>query len=263
MLPDLERLDQASGGKAAEDISAALRLLLSQQFLFSGDRGVAKAYDTLTNPRYRSFIEDWVEVLGLDFIRHDREQWVGLLPRSEVTHMPAMSLVDTLVMLVVGQAWQEAANRGDFGGDRAMVQTTVNRVWDLYDTLRSGLTGSGMGIGEFERALKELDRRNIVRLGTMDEEMEDRDLSIRPMVTHLLRDGEALRILEDYARSEKGLVRDWDAWGEGETEGEPHPDGDGTAEDGETTEGGENANADAEGDAKAEGDGWAEGEEGP
>ncbi|MBB4265412.1 DUF4194 domain-containing protein [Roseospira visakhapatnamensis] len=206
MLPDLERLDQATGGKAAEDISAALRLLLNRQFLFSGDRGVAKAYDVLTNSRYRSFIEDWVDVLGLEFVLHQREQWVGLLPKAEISHIPSMNLADTLVLLVVGQAWQEAANRGDFSGDRAEVQTTVNRVWDLYDTLRSGLTGTSMAIGEFQRALKELDRRNLILLGEMDGEMEDQDLRIRPMVTHLLRDGEALRILEDYARSERGLM---------------------------------------------------------
>jgi hypothetical protein len=129
-------------------------------------------------------------------------------------------------LLVVAQAWQEAANGGDFGA-RAVVHTTVNRVWDQYDTLRPRLRGGAMTITEFERSLKELQRRNIVDLKDMDEEVEDRDLEIRPMVTHLLRDGEALRILEDYCRSEEGILATWapreedaarDGEGDGETE---------------------------------------------
>jgi hypothetical protein len=226
MLHDLDLLDQRTGGKASEDLPSALRLLLRSQFLFSGDRGFASAYNTLTNPRYRDFIEDWLDVLGLTFVQSVQDQWVGVLPQPDIPHMPTMSLTDTLVLLVVAQAWQEAANGGDFGA-RAVVHTTVNRVWDQYDTLRPRLRGGAMTITEFERSLKELQRRNIVDLKDMDEEVEDRDLEIRPMVTHLLRDGEALRILEDYCRSEEGILATWapreedaarDGEGDGETE---------------------------------------------
>jgi hypothetical protein len=208
MLHDLEILDQRTGGRASDVLPSALRLLLRSQFVVAGDRGYAAAYETLTNPRYRDFIEDWLDVLGLRFIQSTQDQWVGLLPLPDISHMPTMSLADTLVLLIVAQAWQEAANSGDFG-ERAVVHTTVNRICDQYETLRPRLRGGVLSVGDITRALKELQGRNIVRLGDLDEEAEDQDLAIRPMVVHLLRDGEALGILEDYCRSEENLLSTW------------------------------------------------------
>src|ERR1700744_3411194 len=112
MLKDLAELESRFGETVVDDLRKAANLLLRGQFLFAGDRGATHAYELLISQRFRSYFVSLFDALGYDLRINESEQWVGLLPDSELGLFPTMPSEHTRVLLVLALVWQEEVNRG-------------------------------------------------------------------------------------------------------------------------------------------------------
>ena len=52
---------------------------MRHQFAYSGDRGVATIYNTLTDNRFRRIADDFIDSIAYRVQRNADEQWVGIL----------------------------------------------------------------------------------------------------------------------------------------------------------------------------------------
>jgi hypothetical protein len=197
VLHELAEIESRFGETAAADVRRSANLLLRGQFLFAGDRGAAHAYEMLTNQRYWPYFSALFDALGYELRSSEGEQWVGLLPDSELEIFPRMQQEHTRVLLVLALVWQEKINEGGAEG-RAVVLTSLNELFDRYRDIASRNRKENLTTARFEDALREFERRSLVEVGELDPEEEDKQVAIRPMV-HLLVDGNALDRLERFA----------------------------------------------------------------
>jgi hypothetical protein len=197
VLRDLAELESRFGEKAVDEVRRAANQLLRRQFLFAGDRGVAHAYELLTSPRFRPFFSALFDALGYQLRSNDGEQWVGILPDPELDLFPRMRVEHTVVLLILGLAWQDEVNRGG-AGSRAVVTTSLNALFERYRDVAGRARKESLTTARFEEALTEFARRGLVDVGPFDADVEDKEVEIRPMV-HLLVDGNALGRLERFA----------------------------------------------------------------
>ena len=79
MLVEFEEIEQRYGVEKGADLRKACRYLLRHQFVYSGDRGVATIYNTLSDGRFRGTVEGLFDSLGYRVARNAEEQWIGIL----------------------------------------------------------------------------------------------------------------------------------------------------------------------------------------
>lgn len=197
MLAELTEIENRFGDKAVDEVRRAANILLRRQFLFAGDRRSTHAYEILTSGRFRSYFIGLFDALGYTFSRSDHEQWVGLLPDPALDIFPKMRTEHTIVLLVLALTWQEEVNRGGAGA-RAVVTTTLNTLYERYRDVVARSRKEALNTARLEEALRDFERRSLVRLEDFDPDEQDREVDIRPMI-HLLVDGNALDRLERFA----------------------------------------------------------------
>ena len=108
---------------------------------------------------------------------------------------------DSIVTLVLAAHWQEEVNVGTVE-DRAVVVTTLNALHDRYRDMVQPNGGSAIGINKFREILKEAAQRSLVEIGDFDNEQQDCEIRIRPMIK-LISGGDALQRIERYVRHEE------------------------------------------------------------
>lgn len=204
MLAELTEIENRFGDKAVDEVRRAANILLRRQFLFAGDRRSTHAYEILTSGRFRSYFTALFDALGYSFSRNDHEQWVGLLPDSELDIFPKMRTEHTIVLLVLALTWQEEINRGGAGA-RAVVTTTLNTLYERYRDVVARSRKEALSTSRLEEALRDFERRSLVHLEDFDPDEQDREVDIRPMI-HLLVDGNALDRLERFAAEAEAMV---------------------------------------------------------
>ncbi len=132
MLSEFDQIEATFGAEKAADLRKACRYLLRNQFAYSGDRGAATVYNTLTDARFRRVADELFDSLGYRVHRNAEEQWVGiLLDDDDASSVPKMKLEETIIVLVLGRHWQEEADLGNLL-DRATALTTVNVLHERY-----------------------------------------------------------------------------------------------------------------------------------
>lgn len=204
MLTDLAAIEERFGERAVDDVRTVANQLLRRQFLFAGDRGATHAYEVVTGARFRVYFTALFDALGYRLRISEAEQWVGLLPDPELDLFPKMRTEQTIALLVLALAWQDAANRGAAEA-RAVVKTTLNEVLERYRDIAGRSRKEALTSARFEDALREFARRGLVWVGDWDPEAADREIEIRPML-HLLVDGSALDLLERFAIEAEGAI---------------------------------------------------------
>lgn len=203
-LAELADIENRFGEKAVEDVRHTANLLLRRQFLFAGDRGSTHAYEILTSSRYRKYFTALFDALGYVFRNSDHEQWVGLLPDTDLDAFPKMRTEHTIVLLVLALTWQEEINRGA-AGTRAVVTTSVNSLYERYRDAVAHSRKEALSTTRMEDTLRDFERRSLVRLNDFNPDEQDREVDIRPMV-HLLVDGNALARLERFATEAETMI---------------------------------------------------------
>lgn len=206
MLAEFEEIEQRYGAEKGADLRKACRYLLRHQFAYSGDRGVATIYNTLTDGRFRGVVEGLFDSLGYRIARNADEQWIGiLLDDEDPAALPKLRLDETIVLLVVASHWQDDADRGDLH-DRAAAITTVNTLHERYRDLLQSAAKPALPVNPFLELLRELADRNLLAIGEFDRDRQDREVAIRSMVK-LVSGDEPLRRVEAYVRAEEARAR--------------------------------------------------------
>ncbi|PWB84660.1 MAG: hypothetical protein C3F11_00135 [Methylocystaceae bacterium] len=206
MLSEFNDVESRFGVEKAADLRKACRYLLRNQFAYSGDRGVAGVYDTLTDGRFRRIVDDLFDSLGYRVHRNAEEQWVGIVfDDDDLSSAPKMKLDETIVVLVLSGHWQEEADLGNLL-DRATALTTMNVLHDRYKEMTQSSGKSGISAERFLKLLEEVAARNLIWIGELDRDQQDREVEIRPMIK-FVSGADALGRLESYVKSEERSAR--------------------------------------------------------
>lgn len=206
MLSEFEQIEATFGVERTADLRKACRYLLRNQFAYSGDRRVATVYNTLTDARFRRVADELFDSLGYRVHRDAEEQWVGiLLDDDDLSSVPKLKLEETMVVLVLGSHWQEEADLGNLL-DRATALTTVNVLHERYRDVVQAAGKAAIPAARFLDLLREVAARNLIAVGELDRDAQDREVEIRPMIK-LVSGSDALKRLEAYVRSEEVSLR--------------------------------------------------------
>ncbi len=206
MLAEFEQAEASYGVDKVADIKKACRYLLRNQFVYSGDRGAAAVYNTLTDNRFRHLIADFFACIGYRVQGNAEEQWVGItFDDDDASSAPKLRLDETIVVLVLASHWQEDADVGNLQ-DRATALTTVNVLHERYRDMVEGSGKPAIPISRFQELLKEVASRNLIWVGDYDQDEQDREVEIRPMIKSI-SGSDALARLETYVASEERASR--------------------------------------------------------
>ena len=181
-----------------ERVSQTIQHLLRHQFIHIDDRGSAPLIEILRREATGRLIAAFFDTAGYRLVLRENEGWAGLLPDTERIAAPRMRIEETLVLLVLGRLWQEGIQEGEIG-DRGSVLSTLNDAYDSYLELASRARRPALVIGPFREIVLDLGRRAIVRLGAYDDDLQNQELSIRPIVAVLVGD-DFLSILETFVQ---------------------------------------------------------------
>jgi hypothetical protein len=201
MLHEFEEIERIYGAEKGADLRKACRYLMRHQFVYSGDRGTATIYNTVMDPRFGRAIEGFFDCAGYRLYREPEEQWAGIvLHDDELSSTPRMRADETIVLLVCAAHWQDEANQGNVG-DRATVLTTFNDLYDKYKEMAQQGAKAILATARFGEILGELSTRNLVWIGELDRDQQDREVVLRPMIK-LVSGADVLRRIEERVRSE-------------------------------------------------------------
>lgn len=203
MLSEFDNIERSAGADKAADLRRSLHFLLRRQFVFAGDPRTGTVYNTIMDGRFRDIVDGFFDSCGYRVHRDPEAQWAGIVAIDEDVPLPRMRLDETIVTLVLAAHWQEEVNVGAVE-DRAVVVTTLNALHDRYKDMVQPNGGGVIGINRFREILKEAAQRSLVEVGDYDNEQQDCEIRIRPMIK-LISGGDALQRLERYARSEEAL----------------------------------------------------------
>ena len=161
--------------------------LLRYQFLHVDDRGSASLMETLQRSATGPLITSYFDVAGYRLVIRESEGWAGILPDTERISPARMRLDDTLVLLVLRRLWEEAVQDGDIQA-RGAVLLTLNQAYDAYQEIVSRGRRPALQIAAFRDLVESFARRAVVSLGPFDDEAQDMELTIRPLVAAIAGD---------------------------------------------------------------------------
>lgn len=201
MLSEFENIERSAGAEKAADLRKTLHFLLRRQFVFAGDSRTGTVYNTIMDGRFRDVVDGFFDACGYRIHRDPEAQWAGILAMDEDVPLPRMKLDETIVMLVLAAYWQQEVNVGAVE-DRAVVVATLNDLFDRYREMAQQNGGGAISAVRFRDILREAAQRSLVEIGDFDNEQQDCEVRIRPMIK-LISGGDALQRLERYVRSEE------------------------------------------------------------
>lgn len=201
MLSEFENIESSAGAEKAADLRKALHFLLRRQFVFSGDPRTGTVYNTIMDGRFRDVVDGFFDSCGYRVHRDPEAQWAGIVAMDEDVPLPRMKLDETIVILVLAAYWQQEVNVGAVE-DRAVVVATLNDLFDRYREMVQHSGGGAITATRFRDILREAQQRSLVEIGDFDDEQQDCEIRLRPMIK-LISGGDALQRLERYVRSEE------------------------------------------------------------
>lgn len=208
MLSEFSALE-ARDPRRMQRVTQVISHLLRNQFLHVEDRGSSGLLDTLLKPDIERLVSDYFDVAGYRLVVRESEGWAGILPDTEQISHPRMRIDETLILLLIRRLWEEGVQGGDVER-HGSVLVSLNAAYDAYQDMVARARRPALKIEEFKTLIATLERRAIVRMGELDDELEDIPLSIRALVATVAGD-------EFLAHLEQLLARVDD------TESEPEP----------------------------------------
>lgn len=205
MLIEFADLD-ARDPRAMERVSQAIHHLLRRQFVHIDDRGSASLMETLRRPATGPLIAAFFDVAGYTLVLRESEGWAGVLPDTERIAAPRMRIEETLALLVLARLWHEGVQDGAVG-ERGSVLSTLNDAYDAYQNLVSRSRRAALRIELFRDILQEFSSRAIVKLRDFDDDFQDQELVIRPIVA-LLAGEDFLSTIESFLQQTDTPIED-------------------------------------------------------
>ncbi|MCZ4093300.1 DUF4194 domain-containing protein [Sinorhizobium psoraleae] len=186
MLLEFATLEETNS-RDLQRVTQLIAHLMRDQFIHAEDRGSATLLETLHRPKLKALVEAYFEVAGYHLVHRETEGWAGILPDPERISLPRMRTDETVVLLVMRRLWEEALQLGDIE-DKGTVRTTLNEAYAAYQEIVAGTRRASLTPGAFREVLEMLEKRALVRLGTLDAEVQDMDLDIRALVATVAGD---------------------------------------------------------------------------
>ncbi|MBB4188524.1 hypothetical protein GGE07_005203 [Sinorhizobium terangae] len=186
MLLEFATLEETNS-RDLQRVTQLIAHLMRGQFIHAEDRGSATLLETLHRPKLKALVEAYFEVAGYHLVHRETEGWAGILPDPERISLPRMRTDETVVLLVMRRLWEEALQLGDIE-DKGTVRTTLNEAYAAYQEIVAGTRRASLTPGAFREVLEMLEKRALVRLGTLDAEVQDMDLDIRALVATVAGD---------------------------------------------------------------------------
>ncbi|WP_342248961.1 DUF4194 domain-containing protein [Sphingomonas sp. OTU376] len=186
MLSEFQTLD-ARDPRRMQRVTQVISHLLRNQFLHVEDRGSASLLDILLKSDIERLVSDYFDVAGFRLVVRESEGWAGIIPDTELIGHPRMRIDETLVLLLMRRLWEEGVQEGDverYGS----VLVWLNAAYDAYQDMVARARRPALQIGEFKALVEGLERRAIVRMGDMDDELEDIPVTIRALVATVAGD---------------------------------------------------------------------------
>ncbi|WP_420963836.1 DUF4194 domain-containing protein [Brucella sp. IR073] len=168
-------------------VTQLIARLMRDQFVHAEDRGSLTLLEALHRPQLKALVEAYFEVAGYRLVHRETEGWVGILPDPERISLPRMRTDETVVLLVMRRLWEEALQLGEIE-DKGTVRTTLNEAYAAYQEIVAGTRRASLAPPVFREVLEMLEKRALVRLGTLDPEAQDMDLDIRALVATVAGD---------------------------------------------------------------------------
>lgn len=167
--------------KGAERVTDLVSHLLRHQFVHIDDRKAAGLLETLHRPPLRRLAEGWFDVAGYRLVFNEAEGWAGILPDAERITLPVMKVDDTIVLLLLRRLWEEKIQTGMILG-RGSVLMTFNEAYVAYGELVGRGRRPALALNVFRDILAAFARKALIQLGPYDDESQDQELTIRPIV---------------------------------------------------------------------------------
>ncbi|WP_425646838.1 DUF4194 domain-containing protein [Agrobacterium leguminum] len=186
MLHEFAKLEETNA-RDSQRVTQLIAHLMRDQFVHVEDRGSATLLETLFRPKLKALVEAYFDVAGYRLVHRETEGWAGILPDPERISLPRMRTDETVVLLVLRRLWEEALKLGEIE-DNGTFRTSLNEVYAAYQEIVAGARRTSLSPIAFREVLETLDKRAIVRLGTLDPELQDMDLDIRALVATVAGD---------------------------------------------------------------------------
>ena len=198
MLLEFQQLEERDARLAAR-VTQVIGHLLRHQFVHTDDRGSPGLLETLRRPAAVSLVAGYFDIAGYRLVIRESEGWAGLLPDLERMSAPRMRIDETLVLLVLRRLWEEGVQDGDVL-PRGAILLTLNEAYAAYEEVVARGRRPALPATAFREIVQQLERRAIVNLGDFDDEAQDMELTIRPIVAAVAGD-------ESLARLDQLLLR--------------------------------------------------------
>lgn len=186
MLHEFALLEETNA-RDSQRVTQLIAHLMRDQFVHVEDRGSATLLETLFRPKLKALIEAYFDVAGYRLVHRETEGWAGILPDPERISLPRMRTDETVVLLILRRLWEEALQLGEIE-DKGTVRTSLNEAYAAYQEIVAGARRASLSPNAFREVLEMLEKRALVRLGTLDPEMQDMDLDIRALVATVAGD---------------------------------------------------------------------------
>ncbi|BDW94328.1 hypothetical protein MACH10_00130 [Thalassospira tepidiphila] len=201
MITDFSELEHRDEKRFAE-VRQAINTLWRHQIVWLGDHGSHLAYQSLTDPRHKGLLDKFFDIAGCHLQINSVQQWVAIFPdcdSAEGISWPKLPLHTTIALLVLAVLHHEKMEAGEFD-ERGVVCTTFNECMERYEDIVDQNGTAKLQAKRFEDALQDLAKRHVIKLGDYISELEDYEVLIRPVLTHLTGQA-ALEKLQQYANS--------------------------------------------------------------
>lgn len=201
MITDFSELEHRDE-KRFSGLRQAINTLWRHQIVWLGDHGSHLAYQSLTDPRHKGLLDKFFDIAGCDLHINSVQQWVAIFPdcdNAEGISWPKLPLHTTIALLVLAVLHHEKMEAGEFD-ERGVVCTTFNECMERYEDIVDQNGTAKLQSKRFEEALQDLAKRHTIKLGDYSSELEDYEILIRPVLTHLTGQA-ALQKLQQYTDS--------------------------------------------------------------
>ena len=186
MLLEFNQLEERDP-RLLQRVTQVIAHLFRYQFIHVDDRGSASLMEALQRAGTGALIASYFDVAGYRLVIRESEGWAGILPDTERISPARMRLDETLVLLVLRRLWEEGVHDGDIQA-RGAVLVTLNQAYDAYHEIVSRGRRPSLQIRAFRDIVEAFARRAVVSLGPFDDETQDMELTIRPLVAAIAGD---------------------------------------------------------------------------
>ncbi len=185
MYKDLDDfIDQNFSPEQQEGMREAVAYLQKRQLFIGGQRSRVSIRNALNNNKTREFVKQHLAFSGWELVYELGEGWFGVLPKDEAVAAKSMTALDTFIILVLANTYEQRFASADVDG-QANALTSFNAFHDdlTFHSAQCGMTD--IKTSTLLATLEKLRQSNVIDLKAMDEQAQDRALTIHPFIRRL------------------------------------------------------------------------------